>query len=149
MLALDLDHTLVPDRTHTISSEYRASLEELKASGFRLILASNTRHDIMDLAASLAAVVIPATIYTRKPMRRYYQRVIETAGCQPNEIAMVGDRIINDILGAKRAGLITVKVDPIGRHRSPFQGLYDAKAAAFLSRRNEIAPQRDEHEEAS
>ncbi len=126
VLAFDLDHTLAPGRTRQINPEYVEYLAALRRAGFKLVLASNTLHDISSLAVSLDATIVPATLFSRKPLKRYFNRLIKTTGCHPNEVAMIGDRIINDIVGANRSGLITIKIDPIGRPKSLSQRLYDS-----------------------
>ena len=40
---------------------------------------------------------------------------ITMAGAQPVHIAMVGDRLLNDVVGANRAGLTTILVNPYAR----------------------------------
>jgi FMN phosphatase YigB (HAD superfamily) len=43
-----------------------------------------------------------------KPTPAFFAALIESAGCEPAEIAYVGDRLDNDILPALDAGLTTV-----------------------------------------
>jgi HAD superfamily hydrolase (TIGR01509 family) len=72
--------------------------------------------------AALPADVISssASLGVRKPDRRFFQRVVELAGCAPEEVAYVGDRVDNDVLPAAAAGLVAVHVrrGPWGRLQS-------------------------------
>ncbi len=43
-----------------------------------------------------------------KPSRAFFERVVEVAGCPAAEIAYVGDRLDNDVLPAKAAGMTAV-----------------------------------------
>ena len=43
-----------------------------------------------------------------KPAPEFFARLIETAGLPAGEIAYVGDRVDNDVLPAKRAGMVAV-----------------------------------------
>jgi HAD superfamily hydrolase (TIGR01662 family) len=45
-----------------------------------------------------------------KPAPEFFERVVEEAGCEPNEVAYVGDRVDNDVLPAVEAGLVAVHV---------------------------------------
>jgi HAD superfamily hydrolase (TIGR01549 family) len=58
-----------------------------------------------------------ASLGVRKPDRRFFECVVELAGCAPAEVAYVGDRVDNDVLPAAAAGLVAVHVrrGPWGR----------------------------------
>jgi HAD superfamily phosphatase (TIGR01668 family) len=132
VLALDLDHTLSEGRSRVISQGYLDYLRRVRAHGFKLVLASNAGSDVSAIAKQIGAIWVPASGLARKPTKRYFERVIDAAGCRPGEIAMVGDRIINDIVGANRSGLISIKIDPVGRRPSWLQRWYDQRALAQM-----------------
>jgi HAD superfamily hydrolase (TIGR01549 family) len=58
-----------------------------------------------------------ASLGFRKPDSRFFESVVELAGCEPHELAYVGDRVDNDVLPAAAAGLVAVHVrrGPWGR----------------------------------
>jgi FMN phosphatase YigB (HAD superfamily) len=45
-----------------------------------------------------------------KPSRAFFERVVVEAGCEPDEVAYVGDRVDNDVVPAVEAGLVAVHV---------------------------------------
>jgi len=45
-----------------------------------------------------------------KPAPEFFARVVAEAGCEPGEVAYVGDRVDNDVLPAVEAGLVAVHV---------------------------------------
>jgi HAD superfamily hydrolase (TIGR01549 family) len=51
-----------------------------------------------------------AEVGFRKPDPRLFQFVLERAHCRPDEALMVGDRLDNDIIPAKRLGLRTARI---------------------------------------
>lgn len=53
-------------------------------------------------------VVASAEEGVEKPDPRIFQIALERAGCRPEEAFMIGDRIDNDIMPAKRLGMRTV-----------------------------------------
>jgi HAD superfamily hydrolase (TIGR01509 family) len=59
-----------------------------------------------------------------KPEPEFFERVVAKAGRPPAEIAYVGDRVDNDVLPAKRAGMVAVHI-----RRGPWGVLYDASEA--------------------
>jgi 4-nitrophenyl phosphatase len=61
------------------------------------------------LAAISAASGVDPTIIG-KPETLLYEQALERLGTQPEQTAMVGDRLETDILGAQRAGLRTILV---------------------------------------
>jgi len=46
----------------------------------------------------------------RKPAPEFFARIIAEAGCEPGEIAYVGDRVDFDVIPARVAGMISVHV---------------------------------------
>jgi FMN phosphatase YigB (HAD superfamily) len=63
-----------------------------------------------------------ASLGIQKPDPRFFERVVELAGCAPDEVAYVGDRVDNDVRPALAAGLRAVHVrrGPWGRlQRTP------------------------------
>ena len=45
-----------------------------------------------------------------KPDPRYFEAVLKTCGCAPEESVMIGDRIDKDIIPAKAAGMKTIRL---------------------------------------
>ena len=116
-LVLDVDHTLAPYNALELSSQTRAYLHTVKQDlGIeRIYLASNSRRDLTAIATSIDAVVIRSTLFRRKPRKVFFMNVLAIIKCRPLEVAMVGDKLIPDIWGANRVGMVTILVDPIGR----------------------------------
>ncbi len=87
-------------------------LSELAAAGLRVGVIGNQPEAA---EAALAAVGVKADFIAssaswgvEKPDPRFFARVAEAAGAPPAAIAYVGDRLDNDILPAKAAGLAAV-----------------------------------------
>lgn len=97
--------------------------EELHQRGIRLGLASNydSRLESVvagrpELAPLAAHVVISSRLGVRKPGLGFFHRVVELAQCDAQEVLLVGDDYGNDYVGAIRAGLQAVLLDPANRH---------------------------------
>lgn len=115
-IAFDADSTLVNFRGRELPVSTKLFLQKQRSLFTSWCIASNRiTNDLLPLAKSMDAQVIRATLLTRKPSRRFFDRVILLCGGKPSQIAMIGDKLIADIWGAKRAGMITIWVEKIGR----------------------------------
>ncbi|MFC4866981.1 HAD family hydrolase [Streptomonospora arabica] len=90
-------------------SDVRPALSELRAMGLSVVVAGNQPSAA---GPSLAAMDLPADRIhvsedwgVSKPDPAFFARVVDAAGATPAEILYVGDRLDNDVLPAKRAGL--------------------------------------------
>jgi FMN phosphatase YigB (HAD superfamily) len=96
-------------------------LESVRALGLHVGIIGNQTEELENWAreALLPADVISssASLGVRKPDPRFFELVVELAGCLPREVAYVGDRVDNDVLPAAAAGLIAVHV-----RRGPWGG---------------------------
>jgi uncharacterized protein len=121
-IAFDADSTLVKYRGRRMSWQTKVHLLEKKHLFKGYCIASNRiTNDLQPLAASIEADIVPSNLLVRKPKQRYFQRVIDHFGAKhPNEIAMIGDKLIADMWGGNRAGFVTVWVERLGR-----DGLHD------------------------
>ena len=121
VVAFDADNTLIsfslsPFHPKHIDKKLLDKMQKSRKLFDRWIIASNRpTNDLQELAASVNAQVVRASLMLRKPRKKYFQQVMIRAKASPHEIAMVGDKLIADIYGANRMGMKTVLVRPIGR----------------------------------
>jgi putative hydrolase of the HAD superfamily len=93
-------------------------LSTLKNRGYRLALVSNTADDgnVQFLIDKIQArhlfdsVITSAAMGIRKPNPRIFEPVLSGWNLSPQKVAMVGDTLGADILGAKNAGLFNIWV---------------------------------------
>ena len=92
----------------------------------------------IEAAAALARLQVPADLIATsagwgvsKPDPAFFDRVIDAAGEPPESIAYVGDRMDNDVLPARAAGMVAVLL-----RRGPWGWMHaerpDADAAHLL-----------------
>jgi FMN phosphatase YigB (HAD superfamily) len=117
-------------------------LATLRAQGYLLGLAGNQPAEAEGLLRTLGLpvdyIATSAGWGVEKPSALFFARLIQEAGCEPDEIAYVGDRIDNDVLPARAAGLLAIFL-----HRGPWayvQALRDdvAKVAICLESLSEL-----------
>jgi FMN phosphatase YigB (HAD superfamily) len=99
----------------------RPCLEALRAGGYRIGIAGNQPIEAeravaaMDLDVDIIAS--SAGLGVEKPAPEFFAKIAQLAEAGPAEIAYVGDRIDNDVLPARNAGMIAVFLErgPWGR----------------------------------
>jgi len=110
-------------------------LAALKSRGFKVLIAGNQP---IEAEAALARLQVPADLIASsagwgvsKPDPAFFQRVVEAAAEPPEAIAYVGDRMDNDVLPARAAGMVAVLL-----RRGPWGWMHaerpDADAAHLL-----------------
>lgn len=124
-LVFDIDETLVPNRKNNLTEEYAIFLKSLEKTGFKILIGSNSRRDFSNITKhlKLAPVVKPGK-FAFKPLKGYYARVINTAKVDSSKIAMIGDRVLNDVVGGNISGLTTILVEPYVQKRGWFYRYY-------------------------
>jgi len=109
-LLLDVDETLLASGATAVDATVEAWIASLRGAGLHLSLVSNGRPSRVDFVSRTLA--IPGTALTGKPFPRAYLRAAHRFGVPMDTIAMVGDQLFTDVLGARWAGLRTILVDP-------------------------------------
>lgn len=115
-IAFDVDSTLVPFRGVEIDNSTLNYLLNHKKDFKKWCIATNRITNDMDkLSDALDVDVIQASLFVRKPQAKFFKRVIRYFNASPEEIAMVGDKLRADVWGAKRAGMVTIWVEHLGK----------------------------------
>ena len=88
-------------------------LRALKEAGYLVGVAGNQPADVTEAffgscGVPLDVVASSAGWGVEKPDPAFFARVAETAGLPPGEVAYVGDRVDNDVLPARAAGMTSV-----------------------------------------
>jgi putative hydrolase of the HAD superfamily len=97
-------------------SDAAPALEELRRRGLALVIASNWDCSLPEwlapfgLTGLVDAVVTSAEVGAAKPDRRLFKAALEAAGCGAAEALHVGDSPLNDVAGARAAGIRAVLI---------------------------------------
>src|SRR5712691_7452120 len=87
-------------------------LARLRTQGYRIAIAANQpAHRLAELrrlGIDADLIASSETWGVEKPAPEFFARLIEAAGLPAAEIAYVGDRVDNDVLPARRAGMVAV-----------------------------------------
>ena len=110
-LILDVDDTLVPLRQAETDPQLATWMASMKAVGTIWLVSNNVNsHRIQRIANPLG---VPYLAGAGKPSRRKLRQALEAMDLPPEQVAMVGDRLLTDVLAGNRLGLFTILVDPM------------------------------------
>ena len=87
-------------------------LAACKAAGWTVGIAGNQPESAADalraMDLDIDVIATSAGWGVEKPSPEFFARVAAAAGCDPSEIAYVGDRVDNDVVPARAAGMVAV-----------------------------------------
>lgn len=116
LLLSDLDFTLAPKSTPRPDAAVRQWIDGLRSAGIRVMILSNNRSPAR-VERFCRDLGIDYVGHAGKPSPRGYRQAMEKAGVTPGETAMLGDKLLTDVLGASRSGVWAVMVEPAGGPR--------------------------------
>lgn len=113
LLLCDLDYTLAPRAVAVPNDALRRWLDEMRTAGITVMILSNNRSGerVNTFCKDLR---IPYVGHAGKPSRRGYREAMQKAGVSTAQTAMLGDKLLTDVLGAKRSGVLALMVEPMG-----------------------------------
>ena len=137
LLLSDLDFTLAAKKTPRPDPPLRDWIADLAAHGIGFMIVSNNRSGrrVTECCADLG---VPYQGHARKPSPRGLYAAMERAGADAAHTAMLGDKLLTDMLAANRAGVLALMVEPVGGPVTAWQKVLHALQAPFkaVSRRH-------------
>ena len=111
-MLLDVDNTLI-DYDRNLLDGLQEWLEELKEKNIQFCILSNTnqKEKVEKVANQLE---IPYIFFAKKPFKSGFKKAQKQLGLKSKEIAVVGDQIFTDVIGANRCNMFSILVEPIG-----------------------------------
>ena len=130
LLLSDLDFTLAPKSVRKPDPALRVWIGELKAAGIQVMIVSNNRSGtrVTEFCADLG---IPFQGHAGKPSTRGLEAAMARAGADRARTAMLGDKLLTDMLAANRAGVLALMVEPLGGAVTLWQKVLHALQAPF------------------
>lgn len=111
LLLCDLDYTLAPRSVPSPDSTLRQWLADCKAAGITVKILSNNR-STSRVETFCHELGISYVGHAGKPGVRGYREAMD--GVAAVHTAMLGDKLLTDVLGAKRSGVLALMVEPLG-----------------------------------
>ena len=118
---LDIDNTLVSYTLPQADDTARDFLKMLEECGIKYAFVSNNHMKRVKRFAEEFGVFYVND--AGKPFLFGIKKAMRHMGAQKTNTVLIGDQIFTDVYAGKRAGLLTVMVDPIEAKETPFFGL--------------------------
>ncbi len=138
LLLCDLDYTLAPKSVRAPDGALRSWIASLKEAGIEVTIVSNNRSGrrVTEFCRDLG---ISYQGRAGKPSVRGLEAAMARAGADRAHTAMLGDKLLTDVLAANRAGVLSLMVEPLGGAVRPWQKVLHALQAPFkaVSRRRD------------
>ncbi len=111
-LILDVDNTLI-DYYKNLIEGAEDWCENLKSEGIKCIILSNSnkKEKVEAVAKKLGIKYI---MFAKKPLKSGFKRALEKLEMKPEQVAVVGDQIFTDVIGAKRMKMFSILVKQVG-----------------------------------
>ena len=116
-IIFDLDNTLVPIKEKLPTKENIELFKELKSKGFKLYIVSNSLK--RRLKPFKEELKVDYVYRAKKPDTEKTLDLIERSKFGIDEIAMIGDSMVDDVLCGNTIGITTILVDQIGKREFP------------------------------
>lgn len=110
-IILDVDNTLI-DYYKNMLEGVEEWCKALKKEGILFCIASNSnKKQKVEMVAN--KLDIPYVFFAKKPLKAGLNKAKEILGMEAEKIAVIGDQIFTDIVGANRCNMYSVLVEPI------------------------------------
>lgn len=136
-LLFDLDNTVAPINEKVPSQQAKELFIELKTKGFKIILFSNSPK--MRLRPFKEELEVDCCASARKPKPDKFMSIMKIYGYAFSEVAIIGDSMLDDIVGGNGVGITTILINPIGKKEFPLakiKRIYEKRVLKKLRMKN-------------
>lgn len=110
-LILDVDNTLI-DYYRNMLDGVEKWCDKIKEEGIKCIILSNSNKK--DKVESVAKKLdIEYIMFAKKPFKSGFKKALELLQLEPSQVAVVGDQLFTDVLGAKRMNMFSILVKQV------------------------------------
>lgn len=108
---LDMDNTLI-DFNCNILEGAKQWCNKLKENGIKLIIVSNSnkKEKLDKISRELKLEYIA---FAMKPLKRGFKKAVKKLKVMPENIAVIGDQVFTDVIGANHAHMYSILVKPL------------------------------------
>ena len=110
-LILDVDNTLI-NLDRKMPAGISDWAKNLKADGIKICILSNS-NKLNKVEAVAKIIDVPYIFFGKKPLKSGFLRARDILKLPNENIAVVGDQIFTDIIGANRCNMFSILVKPI------------------------------------
>lgn len=110
-ILFDLDNTLVPSDVNKPTRKLKKLFYDLKIKGFKVIIVSNSSKNRVNIFKN--ELLVDSVFLANKPKEDKLVKIMQTYNLKESEIALVGDELVTDIMGANKLDILSIYVNPI------------------------------------
>ena len=110
-LILDVDNTLI-NLDKKMPKGISDWVKKIKANGIKICILSNS-YNLKKVENVAKILNVPYIFFGRKPFKKGFLKAKEILKLPNENIAVVGDQIFTDILGANRCKMFPILIEPI------------------------------------
>lgn len=112
-IAIDVDNTLI-DYNQVVSSEIIEWVKKIKNAGYKICILSNSnnKEKVEKVATTLELDYI---MVARKPFKTGFKKILKIFELPKENVAVIGDQVFTDVLGANRMDMFSIYVEPINK----------------------------------
>ena len=130
LLLSDLDFTLAPKKQSEPDEMLKKWIDGLQAAGITFAILSNNRSGVR-VEKFCKPLGIGYVGHAGKPGTRGFHEAMARYGARAEETAMLGDKLLTDMLGANLNGCLALMVEPMGGAVTPWQKVLHALQCPF------------------
>lgn len=112
-ILLDVDNTLI-DFDRNLVEGAKEWIDKIKQNGIQCMILSNS-NKVDKVKAVAAELDLPYIYFAAKPLKRGFKKAKEQLGLKEENMAVVGDQIFTDIIGANRNKMFSILVNPLAK----------------------------------
>ena len=112
-LILDIDNTLI-DFEKNLSIDVVQWAKQLQENGIKMCILSNT-NKVEKVKKVAGELKLNYFYFAKKPFKKGFLKAKEYLQLEEEKIAVVGDQIFTDIIGANRCKMFAILVKPIDK----------------------------------
>ncbi len=116
VLITDLDNTLAEYETPLPTPEVTEWIHKLRSVGIKVAVVSNNNK--LRVEKYCATLGVDYYWKSGKPRVKTMKKAMKKLGGAKETTALVGDKTVTDILGAKLCGILAIKVTSLSKRRS-------------------------------
>lgn len=110
-IILDVDNTLI-DYYKNFPKGTKEWVEKLKKNGIKFCILSNS-NKVEKVKEVGKQIDVPYFYFAKKPLKTGFKKAKKLLELESNNIAVIGDQIMTDVLGANRCKMFSILVKPI------------------------------------
>lgn len=111
VLVCDIDNTLAAHDEPLPDTQAIAFVRRVRDAGIQVVFISNNKRERVErFAGAVDAKCYP---FARKPLKQTYRKMLRELHYAPHQVAVLGDQLLTDMLGANRMHFYTILTKPL------------------------------------